>query len=833
MAKKKHRKQKKQVAAKPALSLADLEIKFHKSLESFDYRPAIKFAKELHRQQPEKYQALLLKALQGLYRELVAKKQLTRAEAIMTQIMNLADASATDIMELSLALQSGIITPQHEKIACLKIVDLQGKDLTEADKNIIIDIFIGAPESPEYHPTDSFSRQLHADLIAVRNAFKLICDKQYDTAMDNVSNIKRSSLLAPWRLLLKGITAYYQGADEKALTAFKKLLPTSTPAKVAESYLFLLKEAEASQNHAKKEAVLQNVVLLTTSEDPDKLLARAEILWNTGRYRDSFRRIKPLFNDLDANSSPFKKRLLRFYCNSLFALTPEQQANYLEYMGSNILPPEDQNPPLLKAAFFRIAAIKHEDFSFAEEKAVELWDFFLAEHSLGHPKNSAFNAAIYAHQADLYARNDNFDDNDHFSLLRRMMSGFESFDDEIAEAVDYSQAEKLYKKALKSAPENIEINLKLLQLYENRGSKEKSKTNRLLDELIRKFPDNKEILLKAGISCLERKALPKGLKYLYQAARLDPTDNKIKEFIVIGSIRYGWKLASASNPKRYRSLLQETLPYCIASRQQFNLSPSTLRARWAAMELYQDEHLESRELLNQALEADKSLHPDEVLYFFRLYAGVMNLQNKELQNHDKQLRKIFRTDLDLDRSITFSKIILYNIQVCDKEEDFIEKEIKRLNKTLSKLAKKGSTPEHFLDIANFALSPHNENQKLALTYLRQGHRVCPDDLQIWLAKLSLELDNARPVPSAAKMGELDDLIEQALETNDQEIAQKGEELIEVYQNKIAWFRDEYEFEEDSFENDYFGHNDYEDEIDLLPPGTTKPPKNWPRRRTLK
>ncbi|MCK4501705.1 MAG: hypothetical protein KAU22_01635, partial [Desulfuromonadales bacterium] len=144
----------------------------------------------------------------------------------------------------------------------------------------------------------------------------------------------------------------------------------------------------------------------------------------------------------------------------------------------------------------------------------------------------------------------------------------------------------------------------------------------------------------------------------------------------------------------------------------------------------------------------------------------------------------------------------------------------------------------------FAQNPIIDNDKLALSFLRQGQREFPDDLGIRLALLSLELENSRPIPNYKQMDKLSKLIEQAKTTADHKIGQRAEQLSEHYKRMIAWHHDCANLEdqyddndcdencEEEFDNEVL--DDFFDSLaESLPPGASKPPKNWPRRRTRK
>lgn len=91
-----------------------------------------------------------------------------------------------------------------------------------------------------------------------------------------------------------------------------------------------------------------------------------------------------------------------------------------------------------------------------------------------------------------------------------------------------------FKQAIEEDPANLDATLALLDLYET--ERDYSSRNRLLDDATKAFPENKDILRRAGCECKERKALVKALTFLRKANRLDPLDAQIKHEFIDGAL---------------------------------------------------------------------------------------------------------------------------------------------------------------------------------------------------------------------------------------------------------------------------------------------------------
>ena len=97
-----------------------------------------------------------------------------------------------------------------------------------------------------------------------------------------------------------------------------------------------------------------------------------------------------------------------------------------------------------------------------------------------------------------------------------------------------AKAVKAYEKAIESDEANEGAWLGLVSLLIRQDDTKRS--NKMLDDLVEKFPRNKGILILAGDRAIARKSYPKGITMLQTALTLDPLDKAIKERIVIALV---------------------------------------------------------------------------------------------------------------------------------------------------------------------------------------------------------------------------------------------------------------------------------------------------------
>jgi tetratricopeptide (TPR) repeat protein len=92
------------------------------------------------------------------------------------------------------------------------------------------------------------------------------------------------------------------------------------------------------------------------------------------------------------------------------------------------------------------------------------------------------------------------------------------------EVRDAREAERCFRKAVEGDPGNEAAWLGLLDLLE--GLKKDAARNRLLDDLVERFPANKSLAFRAGKLAMQRKAFGKATRFFEEVKRLDPLDRE-------------------------------------------------------------------------------------------------------------------------------------------------------------------------------------------------------------------------------------------------------------------------------------------------------------------
>jgi tetratricopeptide (TPR) repeat protein len=100
--------------------------------------------------------------------------------------------------------------------------------------------------------------------------------------------------------------------------------------------------------------------------------------------------------------------------------------------------------------------------------------------------------------------------------------------------VDHRRARKALDQAVDCDPSNEDAWLSLLALLARQ--RDTKTRNRLLDDLVKRFPRNKTILMEAGARAQDRKAFDKSLGFLEAALALDPLDKTVKRSMLVALV---------------------------------------------------------------------------------------------------------------------------------------------------------------------------------------------------------------------------------------------------------------------------------------------------------
>lgn len=426
--------------------------------------------------------------------------------------------------------------------------------------------------------TRALPPKIFSDLDRIRAALKSVAGESWQKALDKIKPIGTRSIFASWKLFIKGLCAFYGQEDEKALTTFSKV-PADSPAAVAAApYQALLRNNPLQEAESKDTHLATGICVVAGYGAVAADLARAEYLWTVKRFRDSHIHLRRTIENFPVCSRGLTRSLTALYCNACFDMPPRPAQKYIEHLVRSAFNRRADTAAQLWAQ--RSLALYSEDHEDSDAFIREQWEKFIALYESLNGDSPRVRSLVYARLGALFSIEMPDDAPFSFFFFRRRRKGPNLRKKEMAQLC--------YQKSVDAAPAAIQPQLAQVVFFEKIG--DASRVNRLLDKLIRQFPDEKEVLVKAGMRCSERKAFVKAMRYLDRALALDPMDKDLRESFIVTCIRAARQYSVKANPKKARALLLRALEWADTDSDHFNRGQACIYVRWAAMaQIYGDE----------------------------------------------------------------------------------------------------------------------------------------------------------------------------------------------------------------------------------------------------
>jgi tetratricopeptide (TPR) repeat protein len=700
----KKRKKGRKASGSNKLPVDVLERKALESLRAGRFREARDYFKRLCSRDRAKYISGLIESYQGLFSQLMEQGRLDEAKVILANMEKLG--SMPSHARVMLALKQKDFAGAMKEAA--KALFQSGNGSGES-KHLMADALVlafdqtgqVAPIAPVY--TD--------DLTRIHCALERVSEKSYEEALNLIRPIGSQSLFAHWKWFIKGLCAFYGGQDDKARKVFDRLPTGSGPAKAAKPYLLLLQGADSLHENYRNIDMLEQICLLTGRKEMAEVLPRAEYLWRVGRFRDSYGHIRNSLSAFPSEEPGILNALSVFYFNSLLHMEEGQAEKYMDFLFESAW--QDGKSNSVQEIFaHRAESLFLERVSRVDEEIEDSWEDFLEAYRAVHGENSSLQALVYAHLGDLFSQEE---PESPFCYL------FGGRQNKSANLRNPYFAEFCYQRSAEICPDSRETHMALLRLYEKTNNK--SNINRKLDELIARFPDDKDALFKAGLRCIERNALIKGMKYLERALELDPLDGKLREGSIIARIKAALRHAQNGRIQNCRDLLPGALEKASGRSADLTCGRPYLYARWAAFELLCNQEAEARRLMDRGLGLDgQGL---KFRYFSLLIARVYGVAERFLLEMEKPFRDEFSAPEDPAKALIFVETLDYFKTFPNL--DWLCNERQRLNGYVSKAAKRPFSRDQARVIVEYALFGTGVERKPAMKYIDKILKQNPDD----------------------------------------------------------------------------------------------------------
>ncbi len=561
------------------------------------FRKARDEAKLLRRLAPDRALPILVQANLGLAREMMAKGQVSEAEQVVAYLATLVPPAQLNSLRLELAGRRG--HTEQAVAGALQMLTDPGAALPAVERHRLADLLVLSDGEPV--PRNPREQELVAERAIVLEALRAIATQSWQAAQDALRPLPQRSGLSHWKNFLKGLIAFYQGDGSRAARYFAELPSDTVPTRASGIYQLWLERAAALPTGPLPTAgVIDQLAQLCGYGGVGPVIARADQLWRQGKAAESYRAIADKLPGFPSEQPDLAGAFTDFYFKAL-AQAPQLKRTDLMTAFDRWLCDERPGRTLERALMLRVMAQAAEDGH--PESLKEDWHGFIDTYAELHGPNPRLASLVHTHLG--------------FELRQRIPARGASFFRPATVMLDSSGAVVALKRAVELDPFNLRAAIGLCDLYGE--LKQTREHNRLLDEMVERFPENKEVLLRAGRRCLDRRAYAKGLDYLNRARQLDLLDPVLLRQTVRGLFGQAREQFKKGRPEAARATMDRATSLTIGRPSGLVAAAWCLLARRAALEDAVGDPERAPDLLREAGDSPPS---PEALWFYAHMAQV-------------------------------------------------------------------------------------------------------------------------------------------------------------------------------------------------------------------
>jgi tetratricopeptide (TPR) repeat protein len=571
----------------------DLRRRIERARQEGRFQQALELTKQLHKYEPTPANLELLKEVYlGRARQLRNQGQTRDALTVLDVASHLDNASPAWLERLA-----------EEMALCGEI----GRTLALIDKipdsacaqrllAYVADAAIQQGVAPTLPPSNNRGEggvgallpTLQADFARVLQAFAQVEAGQDEAARETLQGIGLRSPFLEWKLLLRGLQAYWRNEDERALENWQRLTPERLPARLAAPFRFGIDPAFRAAQPPATQAVLQKQLDRLQSSPLVSQLRSLQVQLARGEMAAALRQAEKLLPLLRQEAPQFVPRLAACFYWHILETGPDDILRYQRVFGQ---PPDDPH-------FYRLQALGYERGG-ELQIAHRYWQQYEQEIA-AHPERWPGDQANHA-RAFIWQRMGQ--NAASLSKGRRKSQGgflFGSFEDEEASASLKPSAEKCFQKSLELAPDLLETHEALVRYHLE--AKHESKAEKAAQQLLQHFPDHVPTL--ELLSDLRRKHgdYTTALELIEQALKGNPLDRRLRRkasdvHLLLARTQVE-SACFAEARRQFQAALDLNDGGTVGSAAD---SAGMILAHWAACEFKAGEPTRAEELIQQAL----------------------------------------------------------------------------------------------------------------------------------------------------------------------------------------------------------------------------------------
>lgn len=571
-------------------STVELEPRIHKALKENRTQQALELAKQLFKYEATPaHKDLLRTAYRERARQLREQGQLRDAATVLENLLPLCDDAHGDVLvQLARELaRSGGIRRALELHARVADPALQAR-------------ILGDVADAALNQGSDGRKQLSADL---QTGFDTLCRAfeqaeagQDDAARETLQAIGLQSPFLEWKVMLRGLLAYYQKDDAKAVENWQRLNVERLCGRLIAPLRSAIDSAYRTQQPPETQRMLQRQAERLQGTSLGQSLRMVQTaLADRDRLSEALRVASGVLPVLQHQAPALVPRLAAcFYWGIVQTGSPPDVPRYRRVFGA---PPDDPDLHRLNALWFEHAQ--------EPEQALEFWNQYQEGIAAkpatwgtgaGDPTQAAnqVRALIWEHMGQLAAfraQNDLDDDED-----------FEDDGDEheesSAEPIEDDDpsplgAEACFRKSIELAPQRLSSYQGLLSCY---GFKKNApKAVEVATQLLERFPDHVPTLEMLGRLQMMQQRHGDAIAALERALRSNPLDRRLRSLVGTAHTFHARHLAEQGAFAEARAAYQTSLA--------MGDERTSVLCKWAACEFKAGDATRGEQLIQEALAA--------------------------------------------------------------------------------------------------------------------------------------------------------------------------------------------------------------------------------------
>jgi tetratricopeptide (TPR) repeat protein len=602
----KHRKQHRLATSSPA----DLKPRIDRARREGRFQQALELAKQLHKYEPTPTHTELLKEVYlGRARQLWEQGHSRDAGTVLEVAQRLDPANPA-----WLELLANELARCGEVQRALTLLD-QVPDA--ASRGQVLCQAVDAALQQEAAGRKLLPASLQPEFDQILEAVRLTETGHDEQARALLQGLSLRSPFLEWKVLLRGLQAYYQHDDARALENWQRLNPERLPARLAAPFRFQIDPAFRTAQPPATQMALQRQ--LHHLEGPSLVQqlrqVRAALDNPEASLTPAFRQAEAVLPALRQQGPHLVPRLANCFYWAVVETGPDDLTRYQRVFG---IPADDPH-------FHRLRALANDRYHQLPEahKAWQQYEKDLAAVAATWPPGHAdrARALVWRHLGDNAASIPSPE------KLKKVPAFLRNLAD-LPRPLTPS-AEACYQRSLELAPDQLETHQALFHYFRDAG--QAAKAGKAARRLLDRFPDHVATLEELGDLLLRNKEPAEGLALLQRALKGNPLDRDLRN-----KVSYAHMVSARAHVEagRFDEARQD---YRAALALYDDPDKTTLLCRWAACEFKAGDLVRAEELLRQA----QALTPAPLLVSFVLVSecGRLKLPPKVKARFDREFKE--------------------------------------------------------------------------------------------------------------------------------------------------------------------------------------------------